>query len=103
MIFEQSGIGTNASFIQAVLVGITNLVFTVIALLLIDKIGRRPLLLFGIGGIVVFMGILTYGFNSATYSLESASLTDFPQEIQKNLSIIQNEHYTSDVTFKRHY
>ena len=101
MIFEQSGIGTNASFIQAVLVGITNLVFTVIALLLIDKIGRRPLLLFGIGGIVVFMGILTYGFNSATYSLESASLTDFPQEIQKNLSIIQNEHYTSDVTFKK--
>lgn len=101
MIFEQSGIGTNASFIQAVLVGISNLVFTIIALLLIDKIGRRPLLLFGLGGIVVFMGILTYGFNSATYSLESALLTDFPQEIQKNLSEIQNERYTSDVTFKK--
>jgi MFS family permease len=44
MIFEQSGIGTDASFMQAVLVGLVNLVFTVLAILLIDKLGRRPLL-----------------------------------------------------------
>jgi sugar porter (SP) family MFS transporter len=48
MIFEQSGIGTDAAFMQAVLVGIVNLVFTVLAILLIDKLGRRPLLGFGL-------------------------------------------------------
>ena len=41
MIFEQSGIGTDASFMQAVLVGIVNLLFTVLAILSIDRLGRR--------------------------------------------------------------
>ena len=41
MIFEQSGIGTDASFIQAILVGLTNLIFTILAMLLIDKLGRK--------------------------------------------------------------
>ena len=41
-IFEQSGVGTNAAFAQATLIGIINIVFTIIAMLLIDKAGRRP-------------------------------------------------------------
>jgi sugar porter (SP) family MFS transporter len=36
MIFEQSGIGTDASFIQAILVGLINVVFTIVAMALID-------------------------------------------------------------------
>jgi MFS family permease len=67
MIFEQSGIGTDASFMQAVLVGLVNLVFTVLAIALIDKLGRRPLLGFGLTGIAVCMFLLAYGFGSATY------------------------------------
>jgi MFS family permease len=38
MIFEQSGIGTDAAFSQAILVGLTNLVFTIVAILFIDTI-----------------------------------------------------------------
>ncbi len=53
MIFEQSGIGTNAAFMQAVLVGLVNVVFTVVAMSLIDRVGRRPLLGFGLSGIAV--------------------------------------------------
>jgi sugar porter (SP) family MFS transporter len=68
MIFEQSGIGTDAAFMQAVLVGIVNLVFTVLAILLIDKLGRRPLLLAGLTVIAACMLLLAYGFGSATYS-----------------------------------
>ncbi|MBT8095325.1 MAG: sugar porter family MFS transporter, partial [Gammaproteobacteria bacterium] len=69
MIFEQSGVGTDAAFMQAVLVGIVNLVFTVTAMLLIDRLGRRPLLGFGLAGIAVCMFLLSYGFGSATYTL----------------------------------
>jgi SP family arabinose:H+ symporter-like MFS transporter len=62
MIFEQSGIGTDASFMQAVLVGLTNLVFTVLAIAFIDRLGRRPLLGAGLAGIAVCMLLLSYGF-----------------------------------------
>ncbi len=68
MIFEQSGIGTDAAFMQAVLVGIINLVFTVVAILLIDKLGRRPLLIAGLVIIATSMLALAYGFGSANYS-----------------------------------
>jgi sugar porter (SP) family MFS transporter len=68
MIFEQSGIGTDAAFMQAVLVGLVNLLFTVLAILLIDKLGRRPLMGFGLTVIAACMLLLAYGFGSATYS-----------------------------------
>ena len=67
MIFEQSGIGTDAAFMQAVLVGIVNLVATVVAILLIDKLGRRPLLITGLVVIVSSMLLLAYSFSSASY------------------------------------
>ena len=65
MIFEQSGIGTDASFLQAVLVGLVNLVFTVLAILFIDRLGRRPLLGIGLTGIAACMLLLSYGFGAA--------------------------------------
>ena len=71
MIFEQSGIGTDASFIQAILVGLTNLVFTVIAILFIDRLGRKPLLTMGVSGIILSMFLLAYGFNTASYTFKA--------------------------------
>jgi len=65
MIFEQSGIGTDAAFMQAVLVGLVNLVFTVVAILFIDRLGRRPLLVAGLAGIAACMLLLSYGFAAA--------------------------------------
>lgn len=67
-IFEQSGIGTDAAFMQAVLVGLVNLVFTVLAILFIDKLGRRPLMLTGLAVIAACMLLLAYGFGTATYT-----------------------------------
>ena len=69
MIFEQSGLGADAAFLQAVLVGLTNLAFTVVAMLLIDRLGRRPLLIAGLSGIAVSMFVLALGFGSAKHSL----------------------------------
>ena len=101
MIFEQSGIGTNASFMQAVLVGLVNLVFTVVAMLFIDRLGRRPLLGFGLTGIAVCMLALSYGFGSATYKLDEQAIEDLPAEIDRvDLSVLADRTFESDTVFR---
>lgn len=62
VIFEHAGGGADASFVQTVYVGVVNLVFTVLAFLLIDRVGRRPLLLFGMAGMVACLALAAYGF-----------------------------------------
>ncbi len=102
MIFEQSGIGTDASFVQAILVGLVNLVFTLIAIALIDKLGRKPLLIFGVGGIVVTMFLLSYGFKQATYTLTAESVQTLPESVnQEQLASLVGKTFTDDVSFKR--
>ena len=101
MIFEQSGIGTDASFIQAILVGVTNLVFTILAMALIDKLGRKPLLAFGVAGIGVFMVLLAYGFNSANYSLTEESISQLTDaKLREEVSILVGEPFRNDVQYK---
>ena len=70
MIFEQTGIGVDASFSQAILVGLTNIVFTILAMWLIDKLGRKFLLTLGFSGIFISMLIIALAFNSATYAAD---------------------------------
>jgi sugar porter (SP) family MFS transporter len=101
MIFEQSGIGTDASFSQAIYVGLINLVFTVLAISMIDKLGRKPLLIFGVSGIVICMFVLSYGFSSATYTLTNESVTTLPEEIDRGaLAPLIDVTYESDLEFK---
>ena len=101
MIFEQSGIGTNAAFMQAVFVGLVNVVFTVVAMSLIDRIGRRPLLGFGLAGIAVSMLLLAYGFGSATYQLDRDAIAGLPAGIDRQqLSVLVDNTYYSDKGFR---
>jgi len=100
MIFEQSGIGTDASFIQAIMVGITNLVFTVLAMLFIDRLGRKPLLVFGVGGMAVSLFLLAYGFYSSSYNLSQDAIASLPSEINTELlAPLAGVQYTSDLDF----
>lgn len=101
MIFEQSGIGTNASFSQAILVGVTNLVFTVLAILFIDRFGRKMLLGIGLTGIAISMFVLSYGFHSATYTLNPKSIDELAVHIDRSeLSGLMGKTFYSDVEFK---
>lgn len=101
MIFEQSGIGTDASFSQAIYVGLINLVFTVVAILLIDKLGRKPLLVFGMAGIAVCMFIIAYCFHSATYRLDAEALALLPDTVDTEaLAPVVGQEFTSDVDYK---
>ena len=101
MIFEQSGIGTDASFMQAILVGLVNLVFTVVAIMLIDRLGRRPLLIFGLAGIASCMLLLAYGFGAATYMLSGDIIMALPSDIDTGALLpIAGHVFDSDVAFK---
>ena len=102
MIFEQSGIGTDAAFMQAILVGLTNLFFTVLAMLLIDKVGRKPLLSFGVSGIAIFMFLLAYGFSSATYTLSAQDLSALSSSFDHTpLIALKDITFSSDIYFKK--
>ena len=102
MIFEQTGIGTDASFSQAILVGLTNLVFTVLAMWLIDRLGRKSLLAIGLSGIVLFMGLLSFGFSRATYNLDSNDVEILKEQIDSPYWYkIQDINYDSDLGFKK--
>ena len=52
-IFESVGGSQDDQLKQTVFIGGVNLVFTVLAMLLVDKIGRKPLMLFGAGGLAI--------------------------------------------------
>lgn len=101
MIFEQSGIGTNAAFLQAVMVGVVNLVFTIVAMLTIDRIGRRPLLMFGLAGMAACMLLLSWGFGTATYALDSQAIESFADRVDVSaLHSLAGTTYANDVAFR---
>ena len=102
-IFEQSGVGTNAAFAQAVLVGVINVLFTIAAMMLIDKLGRKPLLTIGLAGVTLSMALCAYGFSQATYKLSSQDIDSLVIKEQSLTQLQQmKEHvFESDVEFKQ--
>jgi sugar porter (SP) family MFS transporter len=65
-ILADTGLTNSASIAQTVFVGVTNVVFTVVAVLLLDRVGRRSLLLGGTVGMVVALLVLGVYFTSST-------------------------------------
>lgn len=100
-IFELSGVGTNAAFAQATLIGITNIVFTILAMVLIDRLGRKPLLLIGLTGIVLSMSLAGYGFSQATYEITPAAATALEETVgDANLNSLVGQRFESDLAFR---
>lgn len=66
-IFEQSGLSSADSLLQSVAIGIVNLIFTFVGFLLIDKVGRRKLLIFGSAGMTLCLAIASYIFFSQNF------------------------------------
>ena len=54
-IFESMGAGKDASLMQTVVMGLVNVIFTVVAILTVDKWGRKPLLMVGSVGMAIGM------------------------------------------------
>jgi len=62
-IFKKMGSGTNAALLKEVIVGAVNMTFTVIAIWMVDRLGRKPLMLIGSAG----MGICLAAMGFAGY------------------------------------
>lgn len=58
-IFESMGAAKDASLLQTVVMGVINVLFTVLAILTVDKLGRKPLLMIGSIGMAVGMFALS--------------------------------------------
>ena len=101
-IFEKSGVGRDAAFAQAVWVGLINVVFTIVAMVLIDRLGRRPLLVGGLAGVVVSLAVAAYGFHQARYVLTTEALTSISAQVEvAKLQPIKDRIFANDVAFKR--
>jgi SP family xylose:H+ symportor-like MFS transporter len=62
-IFKKMGSGTHAALLQTVIVGTFNLMFTIVAIRTVDRIGRKPLMLIGAFG----MGLCLFAMGLAAY------------------------------------
>ena len=64
-ILAAAGLATEESLLNSIAIGGTNLVFTFVGLYLIDKLGRKTLLLIGSIGYVISLSLVAYAFQSA--------------------------------------
>jgi MFS transporter, SP family, xylose:H+ symportor len=60
LMFKNLGASTDSALWQTVIVGLANVIFTVVAILSVDRLGRKPLLI--IGGVVMGAAMVTLGF-----------------------------------------
>jgi len=68
-IFEMAGLGEKAALLQSIGIGVTNLVFTFAGLWLIDRVGRRTLLIVGSLGYIVSLGLCAWAFATGRFGL----------------------------------
>lgn len=73
-IFKSFGSNTDSSLLQTSLLGVVNMIFTIVAIYLVDKLGRKPLLYIGSAGMFVALAIVGI---AAYYQITSAWLLPF--------------------------
>jgi len=66
-IFEMTGLARSSSLLSTVGIGAVNLIFTLIAINFIDKMGRRKLMLIGSFGLIATLGLVAYTFYSKNF------------------------------------
>lgn len=74
-VFEQVGMSLEDTFAQTIILGAVAVAFTLVAIAMVEKLGRRVLTLTGL--ILIALAHLStwHGFNSATYSLDDEAIS----------------------------
>ncbi|MFO1512630.1 MAG: sugar porter family MFS transporter [Verrucomicrobiota bacterium] len=63
-IFTTAGVGVKDAFTASAIIGLVNLLFTFVAIVFVDKAGRRPLLLVGLAAQVIALGTVGWMFHA---------------------------------------
>ena len=66
-IFEMTGLTKDTALLQAISIGATNMIFTLLAILIIDKVGRKKLLIIGSVGMVISLGLVARAFYTENF------------------------------------
>lgn len=61
-IFEEAGLGESTALLSSIGIGVTNLVFTLVGVALIDKVGRRQLMYAGSFGYIISLSLVAMAF-----------------------------------------
>lgn len=64
-LWRSVGFSESDSFTVSVITSITNIVVTIVAIALVDKVGRRPMLLVGSAGMAVALGVMALAFSQS--------------------------------------
>lgn len=111
MIFEMTGGGTDAAFLQAAILGVTNVVMTVVAMFLIDTLGRKPLLYIGATGIFISLAIVGFSFHNAKYTIDASTMQNLITQVSemevdpahmeniRSLTRLEDEVFASETAF----
>ena len=76
-IFNLTGLGTSSSLLSTAGMGLVNLVFTLLGMFLIDKLGRKTLMYFGSVGLLVSLSIISYAFYAEQFAIVPAAIFGF--------------------------
>ncbi|GAB4031431.1 sugar porter family MFS transporter [Spirosoma jeollabukense] len=61
-IFEMTGLGPKSAFLSSAGIGLVNFIFTLLAINIIDRFGRRTLMFIGSVGVIVTLGLVARAF-----------------------------------------
>lgn len=67
-IFEMTGLAKDTALLQVVVIGFTNMLFTVVAMFIIDKFGRKLLMKIGSIGMIISLGLTALAFYRADFT-----------------------------------
>lgn len=103
-IFAQAGDGVNDAFRQAVLVGLVNVGMTFVAIWLIDKLGRKPLLSVGVAGMALSLLTISWAFSQASYHVNEntysmAQSAAVPAELIADMRGLEGSSYGSEAGY----
>ena len=101
--FERISGSRDTAFLQSCIIGVANVVFALLAMRLIDRIGRKSLLTIGIIGIIVCHLVVGFSFMGANYSIDDESVakleTNIDTEVMGKIEPLKGQLYTSKETY----
>ncbi len=107
MVFEQIGMSVDDTFLQTITTGVVGLVATVVAILFVEKLGRKKLTVLGLS-LVVVAHLSTYlGFKEARYTFSDEVVVELKQTFAEQgvttapLDVLQGQQFDSDVALKQ--